>query len=240
MDRFERNVPDESFAGRSRRGSTIGWLLFFGGLAIMAGGIVIGFLIEEELQASGMHRMVGPDANPNPGMALLFGFGFPAGLLLTALGAVLQGASAPRTVLLFCTFGVFVVLSAGWLPAVLGRAPDAAYFGMGGLTILFCVSLVFWQWARLRCMAPSAIIPALDLLGGALSCFAVAAWNLCGSAAMPSFLLEPDKVIELGTLAFAIGQMKTVMALTVAGWVLAAISLSLVFRALKESRAASE
>ncbi len=238
MDRFKHKVPDEAKADSSGRSSRVGRLLFFGGLAVTASAVLVGFLIEEELQASGMHRMTGPDANPNPGLALLFGFGFPAGLFLAALGGILQGPSTPRTALLFSTFGVFVVLSAGWLPGVLGRAPDAAYFGAGGVTILLCVSLVFWHWLRLRCIVPRAVIPALDLFGSALFCFAVAAWNLCGAAAMPSFLLEPEKVIEIGTLAFAIGQMKTVMGLIVVGWVLVVISLGLAFRVV--SRATPE
>ena len=42
---------------------------------------------------------------------------------------------------------------------------------------------------------------------------AAAAWNLCGSAAMPSFLLMPERMAELETLPFAIGQMKSVLAL---------------------------
>jgi hypothetical protein len=106
------------------------------------------------------------------------------------------------------------------VPAIAGRDPAPGYFGSGGVMIALCALLSLWQLGRIRALLAAPLTRAADLLIGALGCFAIAAWNLCGSAAMPSFLLEPQRVLDLGTLPFAIGQMKTVMALLAAGWLL--------------------
>jgi hypothetical protein len=58
----------------------------------------------------------------------------------------------------------------------------------------------------------------VDLQGVGYLCFALAAWNLCGAATMPAFALEPEMMLTMGTQAFAIGQMKTIMLLFISGW----------------------
>jgi hypothetical protein len=79
-------------------------------------------------------------------------------------------------------------------------------------------------------------VPALDFTASALCFFALAAWNLCGAAAMPAFLLFSERVVERGTGAFAVGQMKTVMALFVLGWLQLAVAIRLALTAVADRR----
>ena len=62
-----------------------------------------------------------------------------------------------------------------------------------------------------------------DLQGAGYLCFAISAWNLCGIGGMPSFALEPTRMLALGSRSFAVGQMKVVMALLVLGWFFTAL-----------------
>jgi hypothetical protein len=59
---------------------------------------------------------------------------------------------------------------------------------------------------------------ALDLQAIGYFCFALAAWNSCGFGSVPSFALFPEKMIALGTRDFAVGQLKSIMAFFVLGW----------------------
>jgi hypothetical protein len=94
--------------------------------------------------------------------------------------------------------------------------------------------LCFLALGRLRPVLPAAVQGALDLLVWGLACFTAAAWNLCGSAAMPSHLLEPETVLRLGTLPFAIGQMKTVLAQLALGWILVLLAVLTAVRRVGE------
>ena len=100
-----------------------------------------------------------------------------------------------------------------------------AVFGIGGVVIAAAAVLSFLALGRLRRRLPAGARGALDFLIWALALFAAAAWNLCGSAAMPSHLLAPETVLRLGTLPFAIGQMKTVLVELALGWVLVLLAV---------------
>jgi hypothetical protein len=106
------------------------------------------------------------------------------------------------------------------VPVILGRDLVSHHFGVGGIIITVSALVAFWSIGSLRREVPRSFVPALDLALLGLLCFVAAAWNLCGSAAMPSFLLMPERVAELQTLPFAIGQMKSVLALFTLGWIL--------------------
>lgn len=114
------------------------------------------------------------------------------------------------------------------------RRVTAVALGLGGLALILLAltvgkaiedQLAATGMPDLGCDLSTAqlaapFVPALDLGLLGLLCFAVAAWNLCGSAAMPSFLLMPERLAALQTLPFATGQMKSVLALLALGWVL--------------------
>jgi hypothetical protein len=119
------------------------------------------------------------------------------------------------------------------IPVLAGRELVSHHFGAGGVTITVAALASFWSLGRLRQGLPAPFVPALDLALLGLLCFAAAAWNLCGSAAMPSFLLMPERMAELETLPFAIGQMKAVLALLALGWVLVMAATGLAASRLK-------
>jgi hypothetical protein len=135
---------------------------------------------------------------------------------------------------------VLIVASPVLLPLLAGHEPAPGFFGTGGVLIAVCAVLTFLTLARLRPLLPAPARGALDLLVWGLACFAAAAWNLCGSAAMPSHLLAPETVLRLGTLPFAIGQMKTVQAQLALGWVLILLAALVAVRTARAGSIATE
>ena len=192
------------------------------GLVLVAVALGAGRAIEDRLRATGM-----PDlGSGTPQLAdfapLLFAFAFPLGLALCAAAALRQGSgpNGAAAWLRFAPVAIIVVLAPVLVPSLLGREMISFHFGIGGIVITISALVCFWAMGRLRAAATRALLPAVDLALAGLLCLVAAAWNLCGSAAMPSFLLMPDRMEALGTLPFAIGQMKAVLALLTLGWVL--------------------
>lgn len=192
------------------------------GLALVAVAIGAGRVIEDRLRATGM-----PDlGSGTPDLAdlapLLFAFAFPLGLALCATAALRQGPDRTGALswLRFAPVALVAVIAPVLVPTLLGREMISLHFGVGGIVITLSTLVSFWAVGRLRAVAPRTLILSLDLALAGLVCLAAAAWNLCGSAAMPSFLLMPERMEALGTLPFAIGQMKAVLALLALGWLL--------------------
>jgi len=202
--------------GRSRWALAL-WLA---GALVMAAAPGFGVLSEGLLQGSALGA--GDPARPLVERVLpfLFAFGFPLGLGLCALASrlplALSGAAryGPAAAVVLLTAAPVLV------PVIAGRAMVPGFFGVGGTLIAAAAVLVFFLLGQVRRTVPGDWAPPLDLLLWGLACFAAAAWNLCGLVAMPSHLLVPETVMWLGTLAFAIGQAKTVMVLLAVGWVL--------------------
>lgn len=165
----------------------------------------------------------------------VFAFGFPVGLVLCALAVRAPLAQAGTGRWVWIGAAVLLVAAPVLVPVLVGRAPSARFFGTGGVLIAVSAILTFLTLGRLRPALPAAARGALDLLVWGLACFAAAAWNLCGSAAMPSHLLEPETVLRLGTLPFAIGQMKTVLAQLALGWVLVLLAVLTAMRGVGAS-----
>ena len=120
--------------------------------------------------------------------------------------------------------GILIAASAILVPILVGRETGGYYFGAGGVAIMIAVLIFLWFWGQLRSQIPAVAIHAWDLVAAGGVCLAVAAWNLCGAAAMPSFLLFPEQAIAFRTHSFAVGQMKSVMAMSVTGWVCLALA----------------
>jgi len=204
----------------SRQGSGASLLLWCVGVLCMAAAIGFGAQVEGQLQQHPLGYL-------DPGQPLLrqvapwlFAFSFPVGLVLCALATRLPlGRGRPGAWVLVAAAGLLVAAPV-LVPGLAGRASAPGFFGTGGVTIALCAAATFLVLGRLRRTLPVAARGPLDLLVWGLACFAVAAWILCGTAAMPSHLLSPETVLRLGTLPFAIGQMKTVQALLALGWVL--------------------
>jgi hypothetical protein len=200
----------------------VGRWLWAAGLALVALALGAGRAIEDRLRTNGL-----PDLSSAPPQLadlapLLFAFALPLGLALCAAAALRQspGRNGPLPWLRFAPVAIFAVLAPVLVPSLLGREMISFHFGAGGILITVAALVCCWAVGLLRSGAPRALIPAVDLALGGLVCLVAAAWNLCGSAAMPSFLLMPERMQALDTLPFAIGQMKAVLTLLALGWVL--------------------
>lgn len=201
-------------------GRRTGIALFALGALLMVGSVVLGKLFMPELQ--------GPDARPlaelqGTGFMLrlmLFGLGFPVGLGLALGGAtLLGGAGVRRAVVLLVAAGAAVGISVA-VPGVFGRHNSPAYFGVGGVLILVLYLVAMWHWARHRTALEGRARRGADLQALGYLCFAIAAWNTCGTGGLPGFALYPERVIALGTGELATGQLKVVMTLFILGWLL--------------------
>ena len=207
------------------RGSWFPPVLWLVGVAAMGAGLWFGVQAEGALKGAGLDAAGAALPPLLKAAPWVFAFGFPVGVVLCALAVrtPLGRAGAARWVWV----GAALVLVAApvLVPLLAGRAPSARFFGTGGVLIAVSAVLSFLVLGRLRPTLPAGLRGALDLLVWGLACFAAAAWNLCGSAAMPAQLLEPETVLRLGTLPFAIGQMKTVLAQLALGWVLVLLAV---------------
>jgi hypothetical protein len=206
-------------------GRRIGLALLVLGALLMAATVLLGKMFMPELQ--------GPDARPLSQLQgtgfmlrmLLFGLGFPLGLGLALAGAALFGeAGARRGLLLLAAAGLAVGLTM-LVPGVFGRHHSPLFFGVGGVSILVLYLGAMWHWSRWRRALEGAARGGADLLGLGYLCFAIAAWNICGSGGLPGFALYPERVLALGTVELATGQLKVVMAFLLLGWLLTLLGL---------------
>jgi hypothetical protein len=171
---------------------------------------------------SGLEAAQGP---AGLGKLLLFAFAFPLGMGLSLLGAALFGGTAKSRAGRLGGLALLLVLVPMFLPEIFGKQHSASYFGLGGLTIMLLVAAAMWFWGGYRMRLDDARRAAADWQGLGYLAFALAAWNLCGFGSMPSFAVYPEKMIALDAIPFAVGQLKSIMALIILGWLFTAIGL---------------
>lgn len=198
--------------------SRAGIFVFFTGLIIMAASAVMGKVLQSELYAIGIDgfRQVHGITGLLP--ALAFFFSFPVGLVICLMGAVSMRRSLTGNVWSYALLAIPGVALVVLVPWFFGRELGDNYFGAGGIAILLLVAATIYYWGSFRAQQPASRHAALDLQAIGYLCFALAAWNSCGFGSVPSFALFPEKMIALGTRAFAIGQLKSIMAFFVLGW----------------------
>ncbi len=194
-----------------------GLWLFTAGASMALISVVLGNSLQTELRSIPVERLLqeqGMDALKFIG----FAFGLPLGIGISILGALISSETATWRVLVFMGVVLTSTLAAVLVPELWGKDLHGGFFGIGGYLILLLVLGLIWYWGRYRALVSRAARVGVDLQGVGYLCFALAAWNLCGAATMPAFALEPEMMLTMGTQAFAIGQMKTIMLLFVSGW----------------------
>ena len=195
-----------------------GTWLFMAGAALTITSVLLGNSLQTELRTTPIEQLMNA-RNLDSLRVMGFAFGFPLGVGISLLGALLgSGAGFPRA-LAFALLVLAGVLIPGLVPELAGRELSAGFFGTGGYLIMLLVLGLIWVWGRYRSKVRPAARSGVDLQGIGYLCFALAAWNLCGAATMPSFALEPEMMLSMGSRAFAIGQMKSIMVLFVLGWI---------------------
>lgn len=204
------------------RGSVI---LYGIGAALMVGSIIVGISFEVELQSLGMAAYRGEAKGPAALVFLLFTFSLPLGVGLSVLGAAIRSERHRGRVAAFAGLAVLGALMPMLVSAVFGTGHSPRYFGAGGISILILILVAVWFWGRYRAQLAGDARSASDMQALGYFCFALAAWNLWGVGGMPGLAIYPEKMLQTGSLVFVIGQLKTVMALLVLGWLFTAIGL---------------
>jgi hypothetical protein len=151
-------------------------------------------------------------------LAMAFFFSFPVGLVICLMGAVTMSRSLTGRIWPFALLAIPGIAVVILVPMVFGRGLSASYFGIGGVSILMLSAATIYYWGVYRSRQPGSRHAALDLQAIGYLCFALAAWNICGFGSVPSFALFPEKMIALGSRDFAVGQLKSIMAFFVLGW----------------------
>lgn len=193
------------------------------GVFIMSASVVTGNFIQAEVSTYGHVAFARLHGLSGWAGFLLFAFGLPLGLGVSALGLYATRETSWKHTATAFVIVMFAILSAAIIPSLFGREQSAVFFGTGGYLILLMLFAVTWLWGKYRAGLPQEARAGTDLKGAGYLYFAMATWNLCGIGGMPSFALEPDRMIGLGTREFATGQMKTVMVLLLIGWFLTAL-----------------
>jgi len=209
----------------------IGITLFVAGLVIMIGDLVWGKTIQAEVARLGMSGIESEQGPTGLLKLLAFAFSFPLGMGISLLGAASLGGTASSRLGRIGGVSLLLILTPMFLPEVAGKNPSAGYFGLGGIAIMLLVATAMWFWGRFRMRLNDARRAAADWQGLGYLAFGLAAWNLCGFGSMPSFALQPDKMISLNAIPFATGQLKSIMALFIIGWLFTAIGLHRAIRA---------
>jgi uncharacterized membrane protein len=203
--------------------TTGGHLVFFTGVAMMIASAVFGKTLQTEMAALGLEEYLRTHSGAGVLPFLLFVFSFPVGLAVCLMGALLAARATARRVGLFGALAIPGVAMVVVVPVVFGTDSSTAYFGIGGVAILILIAVVLWYWGTYRGSQPPERHAAMDLQALGYLCFALAAWNTCGFGSIPSMAVFPEKMIALGTRGFAVGQLKSIMAFLVLGWIFTAL-----------------
>lgn len=210
-----------------------GVLVFFAGLILMVLSTVMGKVMQSQLNELGISGL--QQAHGLAGMvpAMVFFFAFPVGLVVCLMGAVSMRRTFHGRTWLFALLVFPAVAVVVLVPNLFGREPSPSYFGAGGIAILLLSAATIYYWGSYRARQPANRHTALDLQAVGYLCFALAAWNTCGFGGPPSFALFPEKMLALDTRGFAVGQLKSVMAFFVLGWLFTMLGF---FNAARVSR----
>ena len=213
--------------------SRAGVLVFFAGLTLMALSAVMGKVFQSQLNELGITGL--QQAHGMTGMvpAMVFFFAFPVGLVVCLMGAVNMRRTFHGQTWLFALLVLPAVAIVVLVPNVFGRELSPTYFGAGGIAILVLSAATIYYWGSYRARQPASHHTALDLQAAGYLFFALAAWNTCGFGGAPSFALLPEKMLALDTQTFAVGQLKSVMAFFVLGWLFTVLGF---FKAARTAR----
>ncbi len=195
-----------------------GVLIFFLGLTLMALSAVMGKVLQSRLFDVGLTGFQQDHGIAGMVLAMAFFFSFPVGLVICLMGAVTMSRSLTGRIWPFALLAIPGIAVVILVPVVFGRGLSASYFGIGGVSILMLSAATIYYWGVYRSRQPGSRHAALDLQAIGYLCFALAAWNICGFGSVPSFALFPEKMIALGSRDFAVGQLKSIMAFFVLGW----------------------
>jgi hypothetical protein len=198
--------------------------LYVLGLFVMAADVGFGKWLDPLVREAGVGTLMSEQGGAVLPKLLLFAFSLPLGLGLSLLGAMAMTATAALRLGKFAGILGLLILIPIFLPALAGKHASPLYFGMGGIGILILVSVFIWHWGRLRAKANKKAQAVLDWQMLGYASFALAAWNLCGFGGMPSYAVYPELMLATGAVPFGVGQLKSVMALFVLGWVFTAIA----------------
>ncbi len=195
-----------------------GVLVFSAGLTIMALSAIMGKVLQSQLFELGIAGL--QQAYGLMGMipAMVFFFSFPVGLVICLTGAVTMSKSLTGRIWPFALLAIPGIAVVILVPLIFGRGLSASYFGIGGVLILVLAAATVYYWGSYTAQQPASRHAALDLQAIGYLCFALAAWNICGFGSAPSFALFPEKMIAFGSRDFAVGQLKSIMAFFVLGW----------------------
>ena len=207
--------------------------MFFTGLALMALSAVMGKIVQPDLAELGIDGLLRARGMPGMVPAMIFFFAFPLGLVVSLVGAAGMRRTFHARTWLFALLAVPAIAVVVLVPQLFGREPSPEYFGSGGLAILVLAGATIYYWGSYRARQPASRHAALDLQAVGYLCFALAAWNTCGVGGAPSFALAPEKMLALEARDFAVGQLKSVMAFVVLGWLFTALGF---FKAARSAR----
>lgn len=212
--------------------SRAGVAVFFSGLAVMALSAVMGKILQSRLHELGIDGFLRAHGTMGAVPAFVFFFGFPVGLVICLVGAVAMRRHLSGHVWLYILLVIPAVAMVVAVPVMFGREMNSAYFGGGGIAILLLSAATVYYWGSYRARQPASRHSSLDLQAIGYLCFALAAWNSCGFGGAPSFALFPEKMIAHDAQDFAVGQLKSIMAFFVLGWLFTLLGF------LKAARAA--
>ena len=195
-----------------------GVLIFFSGFILMVVSAVMGKIVQSQLNELGVDGILQAHGPTGLAPAMVFFFAFPVGLVVCLVGAAGLRRTFHARTWLFALLAVPAIAIVVLVPNLFGRELSPTYFGTGGITILVLSAATIYYWGSYRARQPASRHGALDLQAIGYLCFALAAWNTCGFGGAPSFALFPEKMLALETHAFAVGQLKAIMAFLVLGW----------------------
>ena len=200
-------------------------ILFMFGILLMISVVVLGEVIQDEVEMLGMkgYMEAGPEINKL--IMLFFAFGFPLGIGLVIAASIVAGKGDKSTVRWFLMAAIAGVLLTLIIHRVVGTAHSPLYFGAGGIAIMLLIIAVSWYWAIYRAGLDVRYHKASDFQATGYLCFALAAWNLCGVGSIPGMAMYPQKMMTLEPRFFAVAQMKAVMAFFVLGWLFTVIGI---------------
>lgn len=210
-----------------------GVLIFFSGFLVMALSAVMGKVLQSQLYELGITGLQETHGMTGMVPAMVFFFSFPVGLVICLIGAVKMRRSLSGRVWPYALLAIPGVAIVVLVPMLFGRELSADYFGIGGVAILLLAAATIYYWGTYRAKQPARRHAALDFQAIGYLCFALAAWNSCGFGSVPSFALFPEKMIALGAHDVAVGQLKSIMAFFVLGWLFTMLGF---FKAARSTR----
>jgi hypothetical protein len=204
--------------------------LFIAATLVMISTVSIGFFVEREMLAGIMfyiqQKTLPPFGEFYPYQLLLtvlFAFGLPLGVLFLLIFVVRRLEVHPIRRRRLIVAGVLLFFLAILIPALFGRETSKWFFGTGGFAIMTGILLTFWFISLHMVALRKEIRSGLEFKILGYVCFGMVTWHICGFSNAPGFAMFPDKMIEFGVQPFAIGQLKSVMAYMVFGWLFTAI-----------------